>query len=292
MPHTCYMYHGKWRPIMIKRYFSAKDFHRIEKDFSFLIKVIQNSHGEYDFAIRDKYFNIYYKGNSLAKVVLKKGEIYQIVIHSKFLGHTKANDPRFYITEEKRGEYFFVKIAAKQLHQFLQKKHLSEISSRIKSVNYGEEIRFEQSLITDNLNREQLIFIDRQITDTKLKRKRLDLLALTQVKKGRDQYQFLVSEVKLGNNSELKDKVADQLETYIAHIEHNFSDYKDCYEKHYEQKKKLGLIQKPSFECIEIVEPVKGIVLVGGYSGIAKDQINELKDTHQQLEVKHFTYEV
>jgi hypothetical protein len=278
------------KEIMIKRYFSDNDFHRIEQDFSFLINIIQNSQGEYDLAIRNKYFNVYYKGNSLSKISLKKDQIYEIEIHSKFFDQTKAKDSSYYNSVKKRKENFVVNVSANQLHRFLQKKHLTEFSSRIKAVKYGEEIGFEQSLITDNLNREKLIFIDRQITDSKLFPKRLDLLALKQVKEGENQYQFLVAEVKLGNNSELKFKVADQLKTYVDHIKCNFDNYKKCYEKHYEQKKKFGLFQTPSFEHIKIVEPVNCIIIVGGYSGIAKKQIEDLNKTHPNFEVKHFTY--
>ena len=40
---------------------------------------------------------------------------------------------------------------------------------------------FEHILITDNLGRNDLIIIDRQVTETALKGKRIDLLALKQV---------------------------------------------------------------------------------------------------------------
>lgn len=63
-------------------------------------------------------------------------------------------------------------------------------------------------LITDNLDRDELILIDRQVPDTKLNR-RMDLLALKQTQGS--QYRFLVLEVKMGNNPELKDKVANQV---------------------------------------------------------------------------------
>ena len=56
----------------IKRYFSKDNLKRIKKDFKFLISLIDKSYGEFDFAIRNNYFNIYYKGNSLAKVEPKK----------------------------------------------------------------------------------------------------------------------------------------------------------------------------------------------------------------------------
>jgi len=271
----------------IKRYLSDDNLKRIKKDFNFLFKLIDTSYGEFDFAIRDNYFNIYYKGNSLAKVEPKNNDSYKVSINAKFFDHTKADNPSFYFSKKNSENIILL---SKQLHRFFQRKHLTEFASRIKKVHNGEEIDFEQSLITDNLNREDFIFIDRQVTDTKLKRKRLDLLALKQVKG--NQYKFVVAEVKLGNNGELKSKVASQLDGYVKHINNNFSDYKKCYEKHFKQKQELGLIKKPVIDNINIIKPVEGIILVGGYSGIAIKQINELKSTYSNLKVKQFTNEI
>ena len=274
---------------MIQRYFSDENFKRIQKDFAFLLNMIQTSYGEYDLSIRDDYFNIYYKGNSLAKVTFKKNDCYQVSIHSKFFENTSADNQKYYKDFKKSNDYYIIDLSAKQLHPFFQKKHLTQIASKIKSVNNGEEIGFEQALITDNLNSEKVIFIDRQVTDTIMPGK-LDLLALKQVEGNK--YHFLISEVKLGNNAELKEDVASQLNKYINHLKQNFIDYKACYEKHYYQKKKLGLFEKPSFAQIEIEEPVEGIIIVGGYSGIAKTQIESLVKKYPNLYVRHFKYEL
>jgi len=271
----------------IKRYFSEENLVRVKKDFNFLVNIIDKSYGEFDFSIRDNYFNIYYKGNSLAKVEPKGNHFYKISINTKFFDKTKVDNKEFYTSKKDSNNII---LTDKQLGRFFQKKHLIEIASRIKKVNYGEEIDFEQSLITDNFCREDFVFIDRQVTDNKLKRKRLDLLALKQVKG--NQYKFVVSEVKLGNNRELNGTVASQLKGYVDHIKKNFKDYKECYEKHFEQKRKLGLIKKPTFDNINIVEPVEGIILVGGYSGIASGQINKLKSNYPNLEVRQFTNEI
>lgn len=277
----------KNKTMHIKRFFSENNLERIKKDFKFLIKLINTSYGEFDFAIRDNYFNIYYKGNSLAKVEPKKNDFYKVSINTKFFDKTKADTPTFYTSKKDSDN---IVLTNKQLHRFFQRKHLTEFASRIKKVHNGEEIDFEQSLITDNLNRVDFIFIDRQVTDTKLKRKRLDLLALKQVEG--NQYKFVVSEVKLGNNSELKGKVASQLDRYVEHIKDNFDSYKICYEKQFEQKRELGLIKSPTISKINIIKPVEGIILVGGYSGIAIKQIDELKKIYSHLEVKQFTNEI
>jgi len=268
----------------IKRYLSNDNLKRIKNDFKFLFKLIDTSYGEFDFAIRENYFNIYYKGNSLAKVEPKNNNFYKISINSKFFDKTKADNPTFYTSKKDSNKII---LTNKQLHRFFQRKHLTEFSSRIKKVNNGEEIDFEQSLITDNSNRTDFIFIDRQV---KIKRKKLDLLALKQIKG--NQYKFVVSEVKLGNNKELKNKVASQLDNYVKYIKENFNDYKKCYEKQFEQKRELGLIKSPTISNINIIEPVEGIILVGGYSGIAIKQINELKKTYPNLEVRQFINEI
>jgi hypothetical protein len=273
--------------MIIKRYFSENNLKRVSQDFKFLVNLVNTSYGEFDFALRNNYFNIYYKGNSLAKVEPKKENFYKISIHTKFFNKTKADNPNFYTLKKDSNSII---LTSKQLHRFFQRSHLIEFASRIKKVNNGEEIDFEQSLITDNLNRGDFIFIDRQVTDTELKRKRLDLLALKQIKG--NEYKFVVSEVKLGNNSELKSKVASQVDGYIKHIKDNFPDYKECYEKHFKQKRKLGLINKPAIDFINIIKPVEGLILVGGYSGIAIKQINELKTIYPHLEVKQFINEI
>ena len=84
--------------------------------------------------------------------------------------------------------------------------------------------------------------------------------------------------------------VAKQLNDYVSHIDKYFNDYKDCYEKQYEQKRDLGLIIGPKYKSIEIVHPVKGLIAVVGYSGIAKDQIAQLKSNYSGLRVKSFVY--
>jgi len=268
----------------INRTFTSDNFLRVNKDFRFLLKFIIKSKGEYDFSIRDNYFNIYYKGNSLAKVSISKSEYYRVSINEKFFRATKADNNKFYTAIKRKNIYANILLHKKELHPFFQVNHMNNFASKIKDVNNGEEIGFEQQIITSNLNREEYIIIDRQVTDSELKRKRMDLLLLKQVKE--KNYQFLVGEVKMGNNPELSGDVATQLSDYVTHIDTNFPAYKDCYEIQYAQKRKLGLIIKPSFDKINIVKPVKGIVIVGGYAGKGKEQIADLKAKQQKIEVK------
>ena len=268
----------------IKRYFDDQNFERIKKDFTFLIQIIQDFKGELELAFRENYFNLYYRGNSAAKILIKKNGYYEISINEKFYPKRINKDRRF--SPITSGAYKLTVIKSNLLHPFFQKKHLQEILSNIKKEGYSEELTFEQMLITDNLEREEIIIIDRQVTDKKLRRRRMDLLALKQVEENK--YNFLVLEVKMGNNPELKSNVAEQVEDYVNHIKEYFHDYKNCYEKQYLQKKKLGLIKAPKWESIDIINDVRELIIVGGYSGIAKEQIKKLKESYPYLHVKEF----
>ncbi len=142
-------------------------------------------------------------------------------------------------------------------------------------------------LLTDNADSDDLIIIDRQVVDRNSSTK-MDLLAVKKNDAG--DYQFCIIEVKLGNNQELKAKVFSQLSGYIERVENNFDVYKECYEKNILQKQELGLLQKSL--RVNIVNGVLGIVVVGGYSGLAKKSIAELKSRHPSIMVLHIKNEI
>ena len=66
--------------MIINRFFSPENLERMKIDFKFLFEIIEDKdfRGELDLALRDNYFNLYYKGNSLAKVVFDKNDKYKI----------------------------------------------------------------------------------------------------------------------------------------------------------------------------------------------------------------------
>ena len=261
----------------IKRHFDPSIFNRIKKDFDFLVPLLRGYFGEIEFSIPDNYFNLYYKGNSLSMVKCSKTGSYKVSINKKFFIRSKAQSDKKFDFKLK-GDSFKDDLSAKLLHPFFKKKYINDFCSKIRNVNNGEEINFEQSIITDNLDNQDFFIIDRQITDTDLKRKRMDLLALKKTEEGI--YKFVVLEVKLGKNEELEDKVASQLTHYIDHIKLHLEEYADCYEKNYEQKKELGLLSIP-FKSIKIDRSdVEGIVIVGGYSKIADKYIATLNAKH------------
>ncbi len=273
---------------MINRYFREQDFIRLQNDFQFLPTIINSFRGELELSLRDNYFNLYFRGNNAAKVTFERNGRYKIFIHRKFYPNSLNNDTRF--SSEISGDYRIINISSELLHALLQKKYLNEIYSKIKKENYSEELNFEQMLITDNLNRNKLIIIDRQVTDTSLNRRRMDLLALKQVQAA--QYSFLILEVKMGNNPELKDKVAKQVDDYVTHITANFDDYKFCYETQYQQKRAFGIITIPQWKAIEIIPQIEGLIVVGGYSGIAREQMKILEENYPNLKIQSFTYKL
>ncbi|MFA5104788.1 MAG: hypothetical protein WC527_06395 [Candidatus Margulisiibacteriota bacterium] len=271
---------------IISRYLSQETFSVVKRDFSFLVDRIKQSGFEYGLEIRDNYMNLYYKGNSLGKVSYRRSKkLYEIKIHHKFVEGLGAAIKRFKYSREK--DYFVFYLESKQLHPFFSKRNLLSMGQKVKKVQFQEEIVFEQMLVTDNANRNDLIIIDRQVVDRNSSTK-MDLLALKRNSSGK--YQFCVIEVKLGNNTELKGKVFSQLNGYMERIAKNFQEYKECYEKNALQKQELGLL--PESLKISIDKDVLGVVVVGGYSGLAKQNIRELKTHHPAIKVLHIKNEI
>jgi hypothetical protein len=263
----------------IKRYLSENIFLNVKKDFQFLVKKVIQSGFEYDLQIRDNYLNLYYKGNSLGKISYNpKLQMYRIEIHHKFIN--EAIKRRFQPTGDTR---LVFTIPNKKLHPLFSSANLTSMAQRVKDVNYQEETTFEQMLMTDNVNRNDLIIIDRQIADS-ISSTKMDLLALA--KKGNADYQFCIIEVKLGNNPELKVDVIKQLNGYKKRISDNFVNYKKCYEINLKQKQEMGLIENSI--KVNIVPDVLGIVVVGGYSGIAKEHIKQLKEQDPSIKILQF----
>ena len=270
---------------VIERYFhSDETLARIAHDFRNLIRVVDRSHGELSIQLRKNYFNIYYRGNSLARVVPTKNASYLIDIHEKFV-EDPVNGALSSWAYKRSGKYRRWDLNGADVVRFFTKVNIAKLGGRIASVNNGEEITFEQILMTDNPPSKKLMIIDRQVTDSKL-RKQMDILALTRAS-GSGAYRFLVIEVKLGKNPELRESVAGQLNNYVSHIRGNIDDYVACYTRNFSQKYQLGLIKFEGVEASIEIEPiVEGVVVVSGYSGIASSAISELKAAHPDIQVK------
>jgi hypothetical protein len=261
--------------MIIKRFLAPENLSRMTDHMVFLTDRVKASKGELHIALRDNYFNIYSRGNSLAKVEFLPDGRYRVTVNEKFVPASLRNSQRF--PAKQTGDYHVFTVVEAQLKGFFQKKHLDAMCSRIKRVNFSEELAFEQALIADNLDRDDsdFIIVDRQVTDAELRGQRMDVLALRQVKG--ELYRFLVIEAKMGNNPELRGDVAKQLDAYVAHIRGHVDDYKVCYEESWRQQKELGLIQRPAGPTIRIdTDSVEGMVVVAGYLRQAKEAIKTL----------------
>jgi len=71
--------------MVIERYLDTKRFERVKRDLPPLVGLINRSGGEYSLQLRENYFNIYYQGNSLARVKPNKNGTYSAEIHRRFL---------------------------------------------------------------------------------------------------------------------------------------------------------------------------------------------------------------
>lgn len=266
---------------VIERYLRPENFDRVQNDFKPVIRIINNSYGEYSLQLREDYFNIYYQGNSIAKVEPNKNDTYTASIHSEFIkdllaDFDKYSDIKHLANERNSNGYLRFRIQPYDLHRFFQRKHLNRISSKIRSVHNGEEITMEQVIVTDNPPSRDYIIIDRQVADH-TNWSRVDLLSLK--RDSNDKYHFVVIEVKLGRNPELRDKAGEQVSSYVRHIRENMDGYSDCYELNYWQKKALGLFGEEMPDSITINREkgsVKGLVVSCGYSQIADENIKSL----------------
>ena len=86
---------------VIQRYFKNEEiFKQVVTDFKTLIRIVNNSGGEYSIQLREDYFNIYYKGNSLARVKPFRRGKYQVEIHAQFAKGKVFDDLVKYSYEE------------------------------------------------------------------------------------------------------------------------------------------------------------------------------------------------
>ena len=273
----------------IDRFFSheERDWEAIKKDLKPLVILINNSNEEYNLQIRRDCFNIYYQGNSIAQVTPKKRNwTYVVRIHKKFVSDDMCRKLEACSLSKKLGkEYISFSVQSNNLHRFFQRNHLDRISGQIRKVHNGEEITMEQVIVTDNPPSPDFFIIDRQVADH-LNWARIDLLALKRAEIGK--YHFVVFELKLGRNPELREKAGRQVSDYVKHIREHIDDYAYCYQKNYLQKKQLGLFDNtdnPMPDSILIDrEPssVEGIVAAGGYSQLARKNIEQLHGAIQE----------
>ena len=112
----------------MKRFFNDKNFKRLCGDFEFLVNKIKDYKGELDLRLRDNYFNLYYKGNSLAKVTPRSND-YEVSIHKRFSKEIFEKDGRFTIKDHDKSKYCLIYAEDKTLPQLFQKKYLDKLFS-------------------------------------------------------------------------------------------------------------------------------------------------------------------
>ena len=286
------------RKVVIERYLKQDidGWNKIKKDLLPLVGLINSSGEEFSLQLRENYFNIYYQGNSLAKVVPNKNGTYTVLIHQEFTKNGVREKLQAYsinnsaISTEVKNKYDKFRVSVQNLRPFFQRNNLNSLASQIRKVHSGEEITMEQVIITDNPPSSRFIIIDRQVADH-VSKAQIDLLALKQDPR-KDKFHFVVIEVKLGKNPELRQKVGKQLSGYVEHIQKYIKDYVDCYRENYRQKRELGLFNAKMPDTIEInddVKSVEGMVAVCGYSGIAEENIKSL---NKAIERNHWNIRV
>ena len=270
----------------IDRFFSHEGaaWEAMKEDLKPLVRLINSSNEEYNLQVRRDCFNVYYQGNSVAQVTPRRNHTYSIQIHEKFMtdGLRQRLEAleRHCSSRRSKSGYISFNVRASNLHPFFQRKHLNTISGQIRKAHNGEEITMEQVIVTDNPPSPEFLIIDRQVADH-LNWARIDLLGLRRADTG--SYRFVVFEIKLGRNPELRERAGRQVNQYVGHIREHIFDYAKCYEINYVQKKQLGLFDNshvPMPDSIEIDrEPasVEGLVVAGGYSHLANRNIEELR---------------
>lgn len=281
----------------IKRYLSEENLNRLMRERGYLVKNIINSKGELQLCLRDNYFNVYYRGNSLAKVEFKSEDKYAVGIHKKFVPDTIINDADFstsfkVIANKDNDTLYYFEIDQPKLRKLLRQKYIEDIKAKIAEVGFKEELEFQHTIVEDNVLNEIYCFIDIQVTDSCFDKKRIDLIALRNVEGNR--YRLVIGEVKLGNNKELSDSVYYQVKEYSEHIKKHFNCYRDTYEKQYSQLKQLGLIPAHKSKTIVIDDEIEEMIIVGRHLVSAKEQIDILVQKHPDIKdkVKLLSYEL
>lgn len=286
----------------ITRCLSDKNCARAKQELAFLIDYLDHPKVRGELAIEfrgSSELGVYDRGFRLAQVKFSRDGGYQVTTNLRFIdGSPLQDNPRFpAVIDEKKNSATFG-ATPETIHALLQMSHITSMRSRIKGIRYKEEIGVAHVIATDTVSGTDVVVIDREVGDSGPEHlgERLDLLALQQVRAG--EYRFLAIEVKLGNNPELDTEAkrragersaVEQVEGYVEQIGRYFDDYSACYRKNIEQKLELGLLS--NWQAVPtIVNDTRAMLVVVGYSGIARPYLDVIARDHKDLWVKTFDY--
>lgn len=243
-------------------------------------------------ALREDYVNVYHRGQSMARVEFAQEPrtgvpVSRVVLHGKFAGHILPGEctrlpgrDDYRCGRLERGEVVSSEIVvrAKQGVEAWFKREEALAPHRA-ALDFHREIEAESAILKCSRPSPRFFFIDRQIADHVLAedlpagmehRPRMDLLALEQISGA--EYRMVLIELKLPNNTDLSGKVAKQVSDYLAHLsarEHRVAQaYVECYARHYEQKRFLGLLSDSLPSSITI-DPMatRAVVAIAHNSG-------------------------
>lgn len=292
---------------VIKRYLSKENCRRAKTELAFLIRHLSSPRFRGDLAIEFRgpsVLSVYDRGFRLAQVRFGRDGLYRVTTHVKFVCSTPL-DPagegsRFVGSTDSAQNYVTFTVSPDEIHALLQSNYIARMRSRIKEISHKEEIGVAHFIAADTMNeRTDVVVIDREVGDSAPDHRgeRLDLLALQQVELGK--YRFLAIEVKLGNNPELNTvaqkragarSAVGQVEGYRDQIETYFDDYAACYARNIAQKLELGLLNNSWSEAPTIVRGAQAMLVVAGYGGIAKRNLDVIARDHPDLWVKTLGY--
>jgi hypothetical protein len=186
-----------------------------------------------DLEIRNNYLNIYYKGNSLLRLVEKGTKDYRLDIHEKFLKGCSIPDK---LMDETTVAQFLAAIP------FLKE-------NIIRYAKKSLEIDYEQMIIRANNyerhNASEYFIIDRQYVVSKVGR--FDLIGFYWNRNRRRKNQTVplcLMEVKFGLNADIQD-VDQQLLRYYDAVEQKAKDLAEEAESMLRQKLELALFDQP-----------------------------------------------
>ena len=246
-----------------QRHFDEEKFTQIKEKVACVANIVKESYGELDFQIRpNNCFNVYYWGNSLARVNIQKDN-FRIEKAEAFNKNSETNKGR------SSNNY-------SNLFEFFNSPKLKELCRNIKRVDYQDELRLEHQILCDNSINTDFFVIDRQIQGVSASKKELDLLGLHKTVSG--EYKFVLLEVKLVHNKDLnkaKDEIAKvitQVNEYESLFKSELEGIAKSYEINYSQKKALGLFPDEFPESIKInsTDFDKSIVIGGNYQIASK----------------------